>query len=804
MTAQDWRPLIEGLLEAVILVDALELRIVAANHAAESLLGARPDELTNTAVVDLAVTPEDIFFWEDVAAGACEKILSDTLMTRMDGTTVQVTRRVTAARFTHGPNLFVLALRDRTDQLRVEGELEKLLAELRATLESTADGILAIDNEGGIRGYNQRFSELWDLPEDLLTQRDDLAVFSWMKQNVVDQESYSERLNALYRSPLTEASDLLILRSGRVLERVSLPQFCRGRPMGRVFSYRDITRRLADDARLKLAAQVFELSLDAIFITDAGNHILTANPGLERLTGFSRDEVCERQPQEFLVNRDQGAAFLRLQARLLEEGYWEGEVWSRRKDGQVYLCLLSMVRVQNEDGVTTNFIGIAKDLSEAHAARKRIEELAYHDALTGLPNRLMFTERFEVAKGLAERNSNPFAILFIDLDRFKQINDSLGHQFGDRVLIQVAERLKICLRQVDTVSRLGGDEFLLLLNQVGRRDAEITARRILEVLSQPFSLSEIAFTLTCSIGIALYPDDGLTLDELIKNADSAMYAVKERGRSGFRFYVRQMNIDLLARLKLNHAIRLALEHEAFRLHYQPQVDLVDGSLIGAEALIRWHDPELGDVSPGQFIPVAEESGAIVPLGSWVLRQAARQAAIWRAQGLDVVMSVNVSALQFQQTDFVESVSQVLAEHSLPADHLELELTESILIQNVDETLKRLQSLAKLGVLLTVDDFGTGYSSLAYLKRFPIHRLKIDQSFVRDVPGDESDEAIVYAIINLGRSLNLRVIAEGVETEAQRSFLAQAGCNEFQGYLYSRPLNSEDFERRTRKLQVSFR
>jgi predicted signal transduction protein with EAL and GGDEF domain len=349
-------------------------------------------------------------------------------------------------------------------------------------------------------------------------------------------------------------------------------------------------------------------------------------------------------------------------------------------------------------------------------------------------------------------------------------------------LIEVANRIKGCLRQADTAARLGGDEFVLLLHDSDAHGAEITARRVLDTLCMPFSFDEINFNVTCSIGIALFPDDGESMDDLVKNADSAMYHVKDRGRSDFHFYRPQMNIDLLARMKLDHAMRNALQHEAFRLAYQPQVDLASGCIYGAEALLRWHDEMLGDVSPGYFIPVAEETGVIVHIGQWVLREAVRQAALWHRQGHPINIAVNVSALQFRQLDFIENVAAVLAEFNLPAKALELELTESILIKDADDVMRRLQALAALGIKLSIDDFGTGYSSLSYLKRFPLHRLKIDRSFVTHLPADDSDAAIVTAIINLGRALNLRVIAEGVETELQREFLATAGCHEFQGYL----------------------
>jgi diguanylate cyclase (GGDEF)-like protein/PAS domain S-box-containing protein len=799
MSAVSWQPLIEGMLEAVWIVDAIELRILAANRVAGKLLGIPPAELIGRPVVDLAATPQDICFWEDVAAGLSDQILSETLLLRADGSTVSVERRVSRVALTDATSFYLVGVRDQTEQRRVEGELEKLVAELRATLESTADGMLVTDLDGGIRGYNQRFAELWGLPQELMTKRDDAAVYAWMAQHVRDPEQYAARLTAIARTPLLEADDVLMLHGGAVLERVTLPQYARGRPIGRVYSFRDITRRLADEARLQLAAKVFEASLDAIFVTDPDFKLVAANPSCERLTGIKRKALAGKPIQDIITGSITHEDFsAQVQASLDTEGFWEGEAWHLDSEGHTLPCLAAVVRVNDEAGKLLHYIGFFKDLSETISARKRIEELAYTDALTGLPNRLMLAERIEFAIGLAERDHNGFALLFIDLDRFKHINDSLGHLFGDRVLVEVADRIKDCLRQVDTAARLGGDEFLILLHKTDMRGAEITARRIIERLSEPFKVDDLSFTVTCSIGIALYPEDGRTMDDLIKNADSAMYHVKERGRAGFRFYQRQMNVGLLSRMKVDHAMRQALAGNqgsgfGFRLHYQPQIGFHDNAIFGAEALLRWRDPELGEIPPGQFIPVAEDSGLIVALGNWVLREAVRQCASWNAKGIALVMAVNVSALQFQQADFVDGVARILKENALSPQQLELELTESILIHDVDETMKRLEALAGLGVKLAIDDFGTGYSSLSYLKRFPIHKLKIDRSFVNDLPDDDSDAAIVNAIIHLAGALRLRVIAEGVETAMQRDFLIAAGCDEYQGFICSPAVDSASFE-----------
>ncbi|MDI6749771.1 MAG: EAL domain-containing protein [Rhodocyclaceae bacterium] len=798
MKDRTWQPLIEGMLEAVWIVDALELRVLAVNRAASEMLGIPAANLVGKPVVELAATPEDVYFWEDVAAGLTDQIHSETLVRRADGTTLPVERRVSRIVLSDAASIFLVGIRDQSEERRIEDELEKLVAELRATLESTADGILVTDPNGVIRGYNHRFAELWDLPQELTTQRNDAAIHGWMAQNVVDATTYAARLTMIARSPLIEATDTLVLKSGKILERVTLPQYARGRPIGRVYSFRDITRRVTDESRLQLAAKVFSASLDAIFVTDPEMTLIDANPACERLTGLSREELIGKHTYDILsdmVSREHFAA--QVDTALQTHGYWDGEAWHRNRAGNTLPCQASLVRVLDNQGVLLHTIGFFKDLSETVNAKKRIEELAYTDALTGLPNRLLLNERIEFALGLAHREKIGFALLFLDLDRFKQINDSLGHMFGDRVLVCVAERIKDCLRQVDTAARLGGDEFLILLHKTDARGAEIIARRILNSLSQPFVLDDFSFTITCSIGIALYPDDGETMDDLIKNADAAMYHVKERGRAGFRFYQRQMNVGLLSRMKIDHAMRQALANPTaeshFQLYFQPQVRFSDNVITGAEALLRWRDAELGEIPPAQFIQIAEESGVIVSIGNWVLDAAVAQCAAWQAKGIDLTMAINVSPLQFQQADFVERVGQTLKKYALPPRLLELELTESILIQDVEDAMRRLAALAALGVQLAIDDFGTGYSSLSYLKRFPIHRLKIDRSFIQDLPDEESDTAIVNAIIQLANALRLAVIAEGVETIAQQDFLIAAGCQEYQGYLCTAALPAPDFE-----------
>ncbi|MEJ6006015.1 EAL domain-containing protein [Paucibacter sp. AS339] len=673
-STEPFAALMEGLLEAAWLVDGRSRCILAVNSAATQLLGMSAEQLLGQSVEALASTPEDAMFWMEAAGNSSASLNSDTLIRHANGQMLWVTRRISPVRPTGAPQgYWLVAIRDLSRQRQSEEEREALVAELQATLESTADGILVSDLAGRMRSFNRRFASLWGIPADLLLERNDEAVQTWMRRSVIDGAAYAQRLAAIEEAPLLQSSDVIKLSDGRVLERVSLPQFSRGRPIGRVYSFRD--------------------------------------------------------------------------------------------------------------------------LSEKMAANQRIDELAHCDMLTGLPNRRALSERLDYAQAMAKRENAPFALLNVDLDRFKQINDTLGHTYGDRVLKEVAERLKACLREVDTVARLGGDEFALLIHQADTRGAEHAARRVQEAMSRPFNFDTLSFTVTCSTGIALFPGDGASAEELMASAERAMHWVKESGRSTFHFHQPRKDVDLLSRMRLDHAMRQALQEGQFRLHYQPQIALGTGQVIGAEALIRWRDPLRGEISPGEFIPVAEESGFIVAIGEWVLRQAVEQAASWLRQGWRMPVAVNVSALQFQQSQFAETVAQVLRSSGLPPALLELELTESILLRDAEEALHRLQALAALGVCMSIDDFGTGYSSLGYLKRFPIQRLKIDRSFVKGLPGDVSDAGIVNAIIQMGQALRLHVIAEGVETEVQRDFLARAGCDEFQGFLYAPALDPQAFEER---------
>lgn len=546
--------------------------------------------------------------------------------------------------------------------------------------------------------------------------------------------------------------------------------------------------------KLEQAATVFEYSKEGIMVTDASNKIISVNRSFVEITGYAADEVVGQNPKILSSGLQPPEFYERMWVQIAETGSWQGEVWDRRKSGEVYPEALTVIQVKNGDGVVINHLAIFSDISERKIAQERIQQLAHYDVLTGLPNRVLFSDRLEQAIIAAQRNHSKIALLFLDIDRFKQINDTLGHGVGDRLLQTVGQRLLSCVREQDTVSRQGGDEFILVLSDAGCAGAEVVAQKVLQSILQPYSIEEHDLRITASIGIAVYPDHAKDSESLIRYADVAMYQAKENGRNCYSTFHPAMNESSYERLKLETALRGALERDELRVYYQAQVDLQDGRIVGCEALVRWLHPELGMIYPDRFIPLAEETGLIISINHWVLEQAIKQCRAWRDAGFNALtMSVNLSALQFRQHNLLLQVKDLLDKYELPPRFLDLELTEGILMQGVERTLVTLHELSAMGVILSLDDFGTGYSSLSYLKRFPIQQLKIDQSFVRDVINDASDATMVRTIILMAHSLKLDVIAEGVETQEQAAFLMQCGCERAQGYHFRRPVTAEEFE-----------
>jgi diguanylate cyclase (GGDEF)-like protein/PAS domain S-box-containing protein len=545
------------------------------------------------------------------------------------------------------------------------------------------------------------------------------------------------------------------------------------------------------DANQQLAA-IIQSSPLGIFTRDVDNIVKTWNPAAERIFGWPAAEVIGKP---LPVPKEKVAEAAELTRRVLGgETIVQVELQRQRRDGSRIEISLTGAPLRNQAGQLYGYVTIVSDITERKAAELEIEYLAYHDTLTGLPNRLLAQDRFEQAIAYADRTNSRVALLFLDLDNFKTINDSLGHAVGDALLKETAVRLDECVRDTDTISRQGGDEFLIVLSSLP--DADATAPvlgKVMERLQDRFYTEGHELSTSVSIGIALYPDDGGDFDSLLKKADMAMYRAKESGRNAYRFFDEQMNVEAVEHLSLRNGLRRAVERGEFVLHYQPQIDLASGAVIGAEALIRWNSPEFGLLLPARFIPLAEESGLIVPIGDWVMREACRQAMSWKKAGVpELIIAVNLSAVQFKRGDVERTVIDALKESGFEPALLDLEITESILIQNVESVLATVKRLQLLGVKLSIDDFGTGYSSLSYLKRFAVDKLKIDQSFIRDLASDPDDAAIVRAIIQMARSLNLKTVAEGVEDLKTLDSLRVFQCDEAQGYYFTHPMPAAEF------------
>jgi diguanylate cyclase (GGDEF)-like protein/PAS domain S-box-containing protein len=544
---------------------------------------------------------------------------------------------------------------------------------------------------------------------------------------------------------------------------------------------------------LRLAASVFETTHDGIMITDEEGTILSVNPAFSQITGYSAQEAIGETPRLLKSEHHDQAFYDALWSSLISKGYWQGEVWNRRKNGELYIQWQTISMLPDAEGRPSRYVAVFSDVTELRRKDERIRQQAYHDALTGLPNRFLLLDRLEHGIDVARRAMSGLAVMFLDLDRFKVVNDSLGHEAGDLLLQAVAGRLELCLRKSDTIARLGGDEFVIVLSDFeSTAEIALLSDRIVASLAAPFDLNGHPAHIGASIGIAVYPQDGSEAGTLMKNADAAMYQAKGAGRNTFRFFDPAINSKALERLDMEADLRRAVELGQFEMHYQPKVDLRQRKVRGLEALLRWRHPERGLVQPNDFIPMAEDTGLIVPLGAWALEESCRQAKIWLDEGIAIGrMAVNLSARQFQDLQLFERVSNILEKTGLAAHHLEIELTESTVMANPRQAIDVLERLHKLGIQIAVDDFGTGYSSLNYLKKLPLDILKIDRAFVSDLGRNEEDGAIIQAIVTLGMNLDLVTVAEGVETVHEAQMLERLGCTQAQGFLFTRPLPAKE-------------
>ncbi|MCB2226844.1 MAG: EAL domain-containing protein [Desulfarculaceae bacterium] len=576
-----------------------------------------------------------------------------------------------------------------------------------------------------------------------------------------------------------------------VLERLELDQARRRELSQVVESGLEVMEQLGRELEhcrhhSRLLEQVLESTSEGIAVTDAMGQVQMVNAAFCQICGHEAGQANGQSLAGLNQHPDAAGVYAAIFAALEDEGVWGGEVVHQRPDGHEFHQWLSVARMGGDQG---RLVWAVRDISAIKNSEEKITYLAYHDALTGLPNRRLFNDRLEKAIASSARKDQRLALLFLDLDNFKHVNDGLGHAAGDELLRETSARLADTVRDEDTVARLGGDEFIVLL--MGIREPEyagVVAQRVLDAMARPFSLRGREFFLSASVGITLFPDDGREAETLMANADMAMYRAKGAGRNNFKLFTPELNDKVQRRMALEGALRSAIDNQEFLVHYQPKVELNQGSVVGVEALVRWQRPEQGLISPGEFIPLAEDTGQIVPIGRWVLEQACRQTKAWHDKGREgLAVSVNLSPRQFQQKDLVPMVAETLGRTGLDPRCLELEVTESMVMNSVDEAIVTLEELNRLGVQLSMDDFGKGYSNLYYLKRFPMNTLKIDRSFVQDVAVNSDDASIVDTIINMSRGLRLKVIAEGVENRDQLSFLRERRCDQIQGFLFSRPL-----------------
>ena len=662
--------------------------------------------------------------------------------------------------------------------------LDLATGEIRAIFDTLGAAVLVLDTEGRIDDCN-RHALAW-----LFQDAERSAVLGRKAREMaglaalpMDPDTASRGAN---QAASLHGRDLQIV-STRILDDA-------GQHAKTVILFTDITRQKENEHHLGLYEQVFSHVGEGIMITDASNRIIETNAAVTRITGYTRDELIGNSPNMLMSGLHDTAFYQRMWDTLIKEGHWHGEILDRARDGHIVPLLQTISAVRDNGGELTHYISVMTDISSIKETQTRLDFLAHHDPLTELPNRLLFSTRLNHVIEHARRDNRAIALLFIDLDHFKNINDSLGHQVGDHLLVATAQRLRGLVRPSDTLARLGGDEFVVLMEErASHAAAAEMAEQVIAAFKQPFSVNGVDLHIRCSIGITVFPEDGSDAVTLLKNADAAMYRAKDAGRDGHVRYSEELSEAMRQKVELDRALRDAVRDGNFELHYQPIMDIRRGKVTACEALIRWPLCPLGACPPNCFIPVAEETRLIVPLGEWVLREALARMRAWRAEGLELeYISVNISAVQLAQPDFPSRVIALLEESGVPGRQLQIELTENVLMRDLELCAWVLTRLREYGIRVAIDDFGTGYSSLSYLKQLPIDILKIDRSFVGDIPADPNDCAIAAAIIGLAKALGLSVVVEGIEVPAQQDYLAQLGCDQMQGFLYAKPLPAADF------------
>ncbi|MBI3285559.1 MAG: EAL domain-containing protein [Burkholderiales bacterium] len=711
--------------------------------------------------------------------------------TRLDGSNFPA--EVTLSRMTlKGRQVIYCVWRDISERKAAEAKVAENQQLLHAVVENAPAQVFVFDATGKLILCNQQFEKAAGHPREDLVGRD--------RSTFLPAEIAREHLE----------NDLQVLATGQTISfeennlepdgkhiylTVKSPLYsASGAAWAVVGVSTDITQRKRSENESRLAATVFEHTADGIIIADSQANIVSVNRAFSEITGYSAADAIGSKPSMLKSEHQDALFYQNMWDAILEDGVWQGEIWNRRKNGELFPCWQTITAVRGIAGEIDNFVSVFSDIAAIKRSQKELEHLAHFDILTELPNRALFKDRASHAFEQARRYQHKVALLLLDLDGFKTVNDSLGHPVGDRLLQRVAARLKKCVRTDDTVARMGGDEFAVVLSNLSRgEDAIEAARKILLSTQDAYSIDDHSVRVTASIGIAVFPDDGEDINDLIRNADAAMYEAKGSGRNNYRFYQIEMTQAAQLRLDNERGLRRAIEHDEFEVWYQPQICLASGAYLGAEALLRWRDPERGLISPLEFVPLAESSGMIIPIGELVLQTVCRDVRRWMDAGLDTGrLAINVAGPQLYRSDFVGALRRSLKQYRIPPGALEIEVTETFMMENPDEIRNILNAVQNLGITTAIDDFGTGYSSLAYLKELPIDTLKIDRAFIRDLPGNASDIAIVRAILALGHSMGFNVIAEGIETPEQRDFLQAEGCKEGQGYCFAKPMPGLEF------------
>lgn len=671
-------------------------------------------------------------------------------------------------------------------------ELEKSLSLLRATLESTADGIMMVNGQGAVVDWNQKFVEMWRIPSYMLEAGKESISFEYILEQLIDPQSLVSDVQYLYQNPEWEGElPELTFRDGRIYERFTQPQRVGSQIVGRVYSFRDVTQKRIAQDELRIRERAIEASTHGVAIIEITNHenkVIYVNKAFERTTGYTEQHALGKGLSTLLGSNTEEVNNKRIELAIRELREETVEIESVKRNGEVFWCEISVAPVKDSFNKVKHYVCIFNDITQRRDMENQLVMQATYDSMTNLPNRVLLMDRVEQAILQARKNNSILAFLFLDLDRFKMTNDTLGHNMGDKLLQAIANRLLISTDDFDTVARLGGDEFVILLSDIeNMQQAEKIAQNLLNAIEKPIQIDHHSLKITASLGISFYPRDGDDYESLMKSADLSMYHAKDNGRNTYRIFEPEMNRRVLNHMQLDTALRDAVKNHELYLVYQPLIDLKQSKVVGFEALMRWHSKTLGQVGPADFIPMAEENGLILEMGEWALEEACFQMKKWQKLGLkNLYVAVNISGRQFRQTSLPEVVGNALKKSGLNAKYLELELTESLLIEDIEHVVETMYALKDMGTKLAIDDFGTGYSSLSYLKQFPVDKLKIDRSFISELASSQNDAAIAKAIINLGHSLNIQVLAEGVENEYQRDFIITHGCDFAQGYLYKAP------------------